>query len=82
VRAATTTTGPSVAALFDLQAGTGTATLANLVNYCQAHHARFVLVSPDTQLLATLRSYGTLADIGEGNIYRTVADCRSLADLT
>ena len=49
-------------------------TLANLVNYCQAHHARFVLVRPDTQLLATLRSYGTLAEIGEGNIYRTVAD--------
>jgi MFS superfamily sulfate permease-like transporter len=49
-------------------------TLANLVNYCQAHHARFVLVRPDTQLLATLRSYGTLAAIGEGNIYKTLAD--------
>ena len=33
-------------------------TLANLVNYCGAHDARFVLVRPDTQLLATLRAYG------------------------
>ena len=49
-------------------------TLANLVNYSQAHHARFVLVQPDTQLLATLRAYGTLAEIGEGNIYPTLAD--------
>jgi high affinity sulfate transporter 1 len=49
-------------------------TLANLVRYCQAHHARFVLVQPDTQLLATLRSYGTLAEIGEGDIYPTLAD--------
>jgi MFS superfamily sulfate permease-like transporter len=49
-------------------------TLANLVNYSQAHHARFVLVQPDTQLLATLRAYGTLAEIGEGNVYPTLAD--------
>ena len=48
-------------------------TLANLVNYSKAHHARFVLVRPDTQLLATLRVYGVLDAIGEGNIYPTLA---------
>ena len=49
-------------------------TLANLVSYSQAHHARFVLVRPDTQLLATLRAYGTLDAIGEDNIYPTLAE--------
>ena len=49
-------------------------TLANLVNYSRAHNARFVLVRPDTQLLATLRTYGTLDAIGEDNIYPTLAD--------
>ncbi|TCM38534.1 SulP family inorganic anion transporter [Kribbella sp. VKM Ac-2568] len=47
-------------------------TLANLVNYSRAHNARFVLVRPDTQLLATLRAYGILDTIGEDNIYPTI----------
>ena len=46
-------------------------TLANLVDYSRAHNARFVLVRPDTQLLATLRAYGTLDTIGEDNIFPT-----------
>jgi high affinity sulfate transporter 1 len=49
-------------------------TLANLVNYSRARHARFVLVRPDTRLLATLRAYGTLDAIGEDNVFRTIAD--------
>ncbi|NIK59252.1 SulP family inorganic anion transporter [Kribbella shirazensis] len=49
-------------------------TLANLVNYTRAHNARFVLVRPDTQLLATLRAYGTVDAIGEDNIFLTLAD--------
>ncbi|WP_329000159.1 SulP family inorganic anion transporter [Kribbella sp. NBC_00709] len=49
-------------------------TLANLVNYTRARHARFVLVRPDTRLLATLRAYGTLDAIGEDNIFPTLAD--------
>jgi high affinity sulfate transporter 1 len=47
-------------------------TLANLVSYSRAHNARFVLVRPDTQLLATLRAYGILDTIGEDNIYPTL----------
>jgi MFS superfamily sulfate permease-like transporter len=46
-------------------------TLTSLVKYCQAHNARFVLVRPDTQLLATLRAYQTLDAIGEDNIFPT-----------
>ncbi|MFI5694748.1 SulP family inorganic anion transporter [Kribbella sp. NPDC051586] len=49
-------------------------TLANLVGYSQAHHARFVLVRPDTRLLATLRAYRTLDAIGEDNIFPTLAE--------
>jgi high affinity sulfate transporter 1 len=49
-------------------------TLANLVKYSQAHNARFVLVRPDTQLLATLRAYGTVDAIGEDNIYPTLVE--------
>jgi high affinity sulfate transporter 1 len=49
-------------------------TLANLVKYSQAHDARFVLVRPDTQLLATLRAYGTLDTIGADNIFPTLVD--------
>lgn len=49
-------------------------TLANLVNYTRAHNARFVLVRPDTQLLATLRAYGIVDAIGEDNIFLTLAD--------
>ena len=49
-------------------------TLANLVKYSQAHDARFVLVRPDDQLLATLRAYGTLDTIGEDNIFPTLVD--------
>lgn len=47
-------------------------TLANLVNYSRAHQARFVLVRPDTQLVATLRVYGILETIGEDNVYPTL----------
>jgi high affinity sulfate transporter 1 len=47
-------------------------TLANLVKYTQARNARFVLVGPDTQLLATLRAYGTLDAIGEDNVFPTL----------
>lgn len=47
-------------------------TLANLVNYTRAHQAHFVLVRPDTQLLATLRAYGILDTIGEDNVYPTL----------
>jgi high affinity sulfate transporter 1 len=49
-------------------------TLGSLVKYCQAHNARFVLVRPDTQLLATLRAYQTLDAIGEDNIFPTLAE--------
>lgn len=49
-------------------------TLANLVKYCQAHNARFVLVRPDAQLLATLGTYQTLEAIGEDNIFPTLAE--------
>ena len=49
-------------------------TLAHLVDYSRAHHARFVLVRPDTQLLATLRVYGTLDAIGEDDIFPTLED--------
>ena len=49
-------------------------TLANLVKYSHAHHARFVLVRPDTQLLGTLRAYGTVDAIGEDNVFATVGD--------
>lgn len=49
-------------------------TLANLVKYTKAHNARFVLVQPDNQLLATLRTYRTLDAIGEDNIFPTLAD--------
>ncbi|MGW1344348.1 SulP family inorganic anion transporter [Kribbella sp. NPDC002412] len=47
-------------------------TLANLVNYARARNARFVLVRPDTQLLSTLRAYGTLDAIGEDSIFPTL----------
>jgi high affinity sulfate transporter 1 len=47
-------------------------TLGNLVQYCQAHNARFVLVRPDTQLLTTLRAYGTLDAIGDDNVFPTL----------
>ena len=49
-------------------------TLANLVDYSRAHNARFVLVRPDPQLLATLQGYGTLDAIGEDNIFPTLED--------
>jgi len=49
-------------------------TLANLVKYTRAHNARFLLVRPDTQLLATLRAYQTLDAIGEDNIFPTLAE--------
>jgi MFS superfamily sulfate permease-like transporter len=52
-------------------------TLANLVDYSRAHDARFVLVRPDTQLLATLQVYGTLDAIGQDNIFPTLADAIS-----
>jgi MFS superfamily sulfate permease-like transporter len=46
----------------------------NLVEYARAHNARFVLVRPDTELLATLRVYGTLDAIGEENIFLTLGE--------
>jgi MFS superfamily sulfate permease-like transporter len=49
-------------------------TLAKLVDYSRAHNARFVLVRPDSQLLATLKAYGTLDAIGEHNILPTLDD--------
>jgi MFS superfamily sulfate permease-like transporter len=49
-------------------------TLANLVDYTRARNARFVLVRPDTQLLATLKVYGTLDTIGEDNIFPTMQE--------
>ncbi|TCC63377.1 SulP family inorganic anion transporter [Kribbella pittospori] len=49
-------------------------TLANLVKYSRARNARFVLVQPDIQLLATLRAYGTLDTIGEDNVFPTLED--------
>ncbi|HEX8347780.1 MAG TPA: SulP family inorganic anion transporter [Actinoplanes sp.] len=61
------------AAIADIDYSAGV-TLANLVNYSRAHNARFVLVRPDTALLATLRSYGTLDVIGADNVFRTLAD--------
>ncbi|WP_406053980.1 SulP family inorganic anion transporter [Kribbella sp. NBC_00889] len=61
------------AAIDDIDYSAGV-TLANLVNYSRAHNARFVLVRPDTQLLSTLRAYGTLDTIGEDNIFPTLAE--------
>jgi high affinity sulfate transporter 1 len=49
-------------------------TLSHLVDYSRAHHARFVLVRPDTQLLTTLRAYGTVDVIGSDNIFPTLQD--------
>jgi high affinity sulfate transporter 1 len=61
------------AAIADIDYSAG-ATLGNLVDYCRAHDARFVLARPDAQLLATLRSYQTLDVIGEDNIFATLED--------
>ncbi len=52
-------------------------TLAKLVDYARARNARFVLVRADTQLLATLKTYGTLDAIGEDNIYPTLEEAFS-----
>jgi high affinity sulfate transporter 1 len=49
-------------------------TLANLVDYSRAHNARFVLVRPDTQLLATLKAYGTLDTVGEDSIFPSLPE--------
>jgi MFS superfamily sulfate permease-like transporter len=49
-------------------------TLATLVDYSRAHNARFLLVRPDTQLLATLKTYGTLDIIGEDSVFPTLAE--------
>ena len=61
------------AAIADIDYSAGV-TLANLVEYSRAHHARFVLARPDTQLLATLRSYRTLDAIDEDDIFPTLED--------
>ena len=61
------------AAISDVDYSAGV-TLAHLVEYSRAHNARFVLVRPDTQLLATLRAYGTLDAIGEDNIFPTLEE--------
>ena len=49
-------------------------TLAKLVDYTRAHDARFVLVRPDTQLIATLKAYGTLDKLGEDDIFATLEE--------
>ena len=49
-------------------------TLAHLIDYTRARDARFMLVRPDTQLLETLRAYGTLDAIAEDDIFATVAE--------
>jgi len=61
------------AAIDDIDYSAG-ATLGDLVNYTRAHHARFVLVRPDSQLRKTLRDYGTLDAIGEDNIFPTLVE--------
>jgi MFS superfamily sulfate permease-like transporter len=61
------------AAIADIDYSAGV-TLANLVDYSRAHNARFVLVRPDTELLATLKSYGVLDAIGEDNTFPTLDD--------
>jgi len=61
------------AAIDDIDYSAGV-TLGNLIKYSRAHHARFVLVRPDSQLVATLRAYGTLDAIGEDNIFPTIAE--------
>jgi high affinity sulfate transporter 1 len=61
------------AAIADVDYSAGV-TLVNLVDYSRAHNARFVLVRPDSQLLATLQAYGTLDAVGEDNVFATLAD--------
>ncbi|MGZ4649462.1 MAG: SulP family inorganic anion transporter [Kineosporiaceae bacterium] len=61
------------AAIPDIDYSAGV-TLAKLVDYARARNARFVLVRADTQLLATLKRYGTLDAIGEDNIFPTLAE--------
>jgi len=61
------------AAISDVDYSAG-ATLENLVQYSRAHHARFVLVRPDSRLFETLRVYGTLDMIGEDNIFLSLTE--------
>jgi high affinity sulfate transporter 1 len=61
------------AAIPDIDYSAGV-TLANLVDYTRARNARFVLVRPDTQLLNTLQTYGTLDAIGQDNIFPTMEE--------
>jgi high affinity sulfate transporter 1 len=61
------------AAIPDIDYSAGV-TLAKLVDYSRARNARFVLVQPDTQLLATLTTYGTVDAVGEDNIFRTLPE--------
>lgn len=48
--------------------------LSQLVDYTRAHDARFVLIRPDTQLMATLTAYGTLDKLGEDDIFATLGE--------
>ncbi len=61
------------AAISDVDYSAGV-TLNNLVDYTRAHNARFVLVRPDPELVATLRGYGTVDAIGEENIFLTLEE--------
>ncbi len=48
--------------------------LSQLVDYTRAHDARFVLVRPDAQLIATLTAYGTLDKLAEDDIFATLGE--------
>jgi len=48
--------------------------LSQLVDYTRAHDARFVLIRPDIQLMATLKAYGTLDKLGEDDIFATLEE--------
>jgi MFS superfamily sulfate permease-like transporter len=61
------------AAIPDIDYSAGVS-LTNLVQFSRAHNARFVLLRPDPELLATLKAYGTLDTIGEDNIFQTLED--------
>jgi high affinity sulfate transporter 1 len=59
------------AAIPDIDYSAGV-TLANIIDYSRAHRARFVLVRPDTQLLETLRTYGTMDLLSADDVYPTL----------
>jgi high affinity sulfate transporter 1 len=59
------------AAIPDIDYSAGV-TLANLIDYSRAHHARFVLVRPDPQLLETLRTYGIMDLLSADDVFPTL----------